>query len=217
MGDIRVLVASSHPLLRKGVRSALLGSGLIVAFEANDLASAVSLTALALPEVCLVDAALRGGGLIAVRDITRKAPTTAVIVLAQECDDAQLLDYVRAGASGYLSKDLEAGALPQAIGAVLAGEAAVPRRLVGSLMSEVRAQTGATPELVDVLTRREREVLILLRAELSTPEIAKRLFVAPGTVRSHVTSLMRKLDVTDRSALIRRTELLHPRSPAVVL
>ncbi len=136
--------------------------------------------------------------------LVRTRPSAAVVVLADRYSDADLLDALRAGAVGYLDKDIKAARLPSVVLAAVAGEAIVPRRLVGQLTREVllRAseQIGARTPLR--LTRRESEVLALMQDGLSTAGIAERLFVSPGTVRSHVMSLMRKLRVTDRAALV---------------
>jgi DNA-binding NarL/FixJ family response regulator len=133
-----------------------------------------------------------------------------VVVLADRYSDNDLLDAVRAGAMGYLDKDIQPDCLPGVIRAALAGEAVIPRRLVGRLITEVRARS-ATPNHVDdgcriLLSRREVEVLDLMRAGCTTAQIAGRLFVSPGTVRSHVKSMVRKLHVSDRAALMLRID-----------
>jgi DNA-binding CsgD family transcriptional regulator/8-oxo-dGTP pyrophosphatase MutT (NUDIX family) len=117
-----------------------------------------------------------------------------------------VLDSVRAGAVGYLDKDVGSACLPRALRAALAGEPLIPRRLVQDLVREIRLrparQTVADWAPVS-LTRREFDVLDLMRAGLSTAAIAERLFVSPGTVRSHVMSMKRKLHAEDRAALVR--------------
>jgi DNA-binding NarL/FixJ family response regulator len=111
---------------------------------------------------------------------------------------------------GYLDKDIESDCLPGVVRAALAGEAVIPRRLVGRLLTEVRARAAAPNPGDDwspiLLTRREVEVLGLMRAGLTTAGIAERLFVSPGTVRSHVMSMVRKLHVSDRAALMLRPD-----------
>ena len=217
MGSVRLLVAAPHPLLREGVRMSLEGSGIEFCAEARDLRTAVGGAAVASPDVCLVDADLPGGGLATVQAILSARPLTAVIVIADRSSEADLLASVRAGAIGYLDKDIDTASLPFAIRAALAGEAVVPRRLVGQLISEVRAVSSGAIVGVQLpsLTRREREVLGLLSSGMSTVGIADRLFVSPGTVRSHVMSLMHKLHVGSRDALVQCSAAPIPRPRAV--
>jgi DNA-binding NarL/FixJ family response regulator len=219
VGVVGVLVAAPHPLLRRGIRLSLAGAGLDVVAEATDLLSAVTTAGTVRPDACLVDADLPGGGLTAVREILRVHPPAAVVVLADRYSHADVLAAVRAGAMGYLDMDIESDSLPGVVRAALAGEAVIPRRLVGLLMADVRARAAAT---IDVngdpihLTRRELEVLDLMRAGMPTARIAERLFVSQGTVRSHVMSMVRKLHVKDRAALMVRPDPLgRPRAAAL--
>ena len=206
MSDVRVLVASSQPVLRQGIRAALTDTPFQVWFEAEDRSRAVTAAASGFPDVCLVDVDLRDGGILAVQEIVAKVPASGVIVLADDCTRSQLLDAVRGGAVGFLGKDDEARTLPCAIEAVLAGEAAIPRRLVGGLLDAVKAsgmgRRRSTARLAG-LTQREMEVLEMVCQGRSTKNIASLLFIAPVTVRTHVMSMMRKLDVGDREALVR--------------
>jgi DNA-binding NarL/FixJ family response regulator len=208
VGVVRVLVVVPHPLLREGIRVSLADTGWDVSGAAADLRSAVAAVREAPPDACLVDADLPGGGLTAVSAIARAQPRAAVVVLADRYSDAGLVDAVRAGAMGYLDKDIRSDSLPSVIRAALAGEAVIPRRLVARLMTEVRA--GAEAPVWESgparLTRRESEVLEYMRTGMPTAQIAERLFVSPGTVRSHVMSMVRKLQVSDRAALMLRPD-----------
>jgi DNA-binding NarL/FixJ family response regulator len=210
VGVVRVLVIAPHPLLREGIRLALADTGWDVSGEAVDLRSAVTAVRATRPDACLVDADLPGGGRTAVSEIVRAYPQAAVVVLADRYSDADLLDAVRAGAMGYLDKDIQSDCLPGVVRAALAGEAVIPRRLVGRLITEVRARAAAPNQVDDgcriLLSRREVEVLDLMRAGFTTSQIAERLFVSPGTVRSHVMSMVRKLHVSDRAALMLHTD-----------
>jgi DNA-binding NarL/FixJ family response regulator len=209
VGVVRVLVIAPHPLLREGIRLSLADTGWDVSSEAADLRSAVTAVRDTRPDACLVDADLPGGGLTAVSEIVRAHPQAVVVVLADRYSDANLVDAVRAGAMGYLDKDIRSDRLPSVIRAALAGEAVIPRRLVGRLLTEVR--DGAKAPVWDSggarLTRREAEVLELIRTGMPTARIAERLFVSPGTVRSHVMSMVRKLNVSDRAALLLHKDL----------
>ena len=206
MGAVRVLVVSPYPLLSEGVRQALAGTEFSVSGAAMDAPSAVAVAGRIRPVVVLVDGDLAGGGVAVVREVLRAHPQATVLVLADPSSEADLVDAVRAGAIGFLDKDVQTGCLPGVIRAALAGEAVVPRRLVGRLLTEVRSRStsvvGSSWSPVP-LTRREFEVLDLMRAGLTTSGIAERLFVSPGTVRSHVMSMMHKLRVGDRESLVR--------------
>jgi two-component system, NarL family, nitrate/nitrite response regulator NarL len=203
---LRALVADDAAT-RAGIRIALDRAGIKVCVEAADAKTAVEAALDERPDVCLLDARLPGGGIAAAATITSKAPETAVVVLAANEDADQMLDALRAGASGYLPKDIDPERLPQAVEAVVRGEAAIPRRLVAHLVEEFRERRRhrrvalQDRPAVD-LTSREWEVLELLRQGLTTAEIAERLFIADGTVRTHVAALLHKLDVPDRVAAV---------------
>ena len=125
--------------------------------------------------------------------------------------DEDLFDSLRAGAAGYLLKDMNPERLPRALVAVLEGEAALPRRLVARLIDEFRERgrrrRAQLPSggAVD-LTSREWEVLDLIRQRYSTAQIASRLFISEGTVRSHVAAILHKLGVPDRESALRLLE-----------
>jgi DNA-binding NarL/FixJ family response regulator len=220
MGAVDVLVVSPYPLLSEGVRQALAGTEFAVSGGAMDAPSAVAAAGRIRPVVVLVDGDLSGDGIAVIRDVLHARPQTTVLVLADRTSDADVVDAVCAGAIGFLDKDVQAGCLPSVIRAALDGEAIVPRRLVGRLLSEVRgravgpARAGWSPVS---LTRREFEVLDLIRAGLTTSGIAERLFVSPGTVRSHVMSMMHKLHVGDRESLVRCAGDPSWRPPVAVL
>ena len=203
--EARVLVAVPHPLLREGIRMSLAAGGLSVVGDASDRSSAGALAASRRMDAALVDVDLCDGGICCAREILRAQPAVAVIMLADRYGKTDLLEAVRAGASGFVEKDIDFSSLPQAVRAAVGGEAVIPRHLVAQLVHEVRQpapdrHSGWSPV---ELTRREFEVLDLMREGMSTSGIAERLFVSPGTVRSHVMSMMRKLHVGDRDSLVR--------------
>jgi DNA-binding NarL/FixJ family response regulator len=208
--SLRALVADDAAT-RAGIRIALDRVGIEVCGEAEDAETAIEAALDERPDVCLVDAGLPGGGIAAVASIASKAPETAVVVLASSEDPDEMLDALRAGASGYLPKDIDPRRLPQALEAVRRGEAAIPRRLVAHLVDEFRERRRHRRVAlhdrpgIDV-TSREWEVLELLRQGLSTAEIAERLFITTGTVRSHVAAVLHKLDVPDREAAVKLLE-----------
>ena len=204
---IRVLIADDHPPARAGVRMALERGGFIVCAEAPDGTTAVAAARRERPDVCLLDIHMPGDGIRAAETIARELPDTAVVMLTVSRSDADLFDALRAGACGYLLKDIDPARLPHALYGVLEGEAALPRRLVSLLIEEFRERRrrrriplGGRRSVE--LTDREWEVLDLMRDGLSTDEIGARLFISPVTVRTHVSAILRKLHVPNREAAV---------------
>ncbi len=196
MSAVRILVADHAPT-RIGIRMAL-GPGVQICAEAGDAQAAIRGAMREQPDVCLIGRDLPGDGLAAARGICRAAPRAAVVVIAEVADVDDLLDAVRAGAIGYVPDGLDCERLPRIIRAAAAREAIVPRSMVLELLMEVRGN-GAGAE---ALTAREAQVLGMLRRGHSTASIAKRLEIAPVTVRRHISELVHKLGVRDRSELI---------------
>jgi DNA-binding NarL/FixJ family response regulator len=174
-----------------------LGDTVEVCAEAADAEEAIRAAMRQQPDVCLVGRQIPGGGLYAVRGICRAAPNAAVVVLAVLSDPEDLLEAVRAGAIGYVPEALSAERLRRVIRAADANEAVVPRAMVLELLLELRG--GGVGG--DVLTVRETQVLGMLRRGHTTAAIAERLEIAPVTVRRHISELVHKLGVQDRSAL----------------
>lgn len=208
-----VVIADGYAAGRAAIRRLLERDGFVVAGEAANADEAVEQVATARPDVCVIDVVLPGDGVDAIRRIAAGSPETALVVLTDSTSRDHLVDAVRAGASGYLPRDMDPGRLPHAIRGVLDGEVAIPRRLVAQLLGEFRLQ-GSRQEVVGrlgsaTLTRREWEVTELLLDGLSTAEIAARLFVAPVTVRRHLASVRRKLGAADRGEIV---ALLRDRS-----
>jgi DNA-binding NarL/FixJ family response regulator len=206
-----VLVADDHPPTRAGVRLALENGGFSVCAEVGDAAAAVEAAVRFRPSICLLDIHMPGSGIAAADEIGMRVPEAAVVMLTVSQEDEDLFDALEAGAIGYLLKDTSPLRLPEALRAVLRGEAALPPHLVTKVVSEFRQRRrrrrvslpGRKP--VD-LTDREREVLAMMRDGLTTAEMAERLFVAPVTVRTHVAAILRKLRVPDRRAAVELLE-----------
>ena len=208
---IRVLIADDHPPTRAGVRMALEAGGFEVCAESGDAQSAVEAALRERPEVCLLDIHMPGDGIHAAEAISHELPDAAVVMLTVSREDSDLFDALRAGASGYLLKDIDPARLPLALHGVLEGEAALPRQLVALLIEEFRERRRRrriplrgrrSAELTD----REWEVLQLMRQGAQTEEIAARLFISPVTVRTHVSAILRKLHVPTREAAIELLE-----------
>ena len=201
---LRVLVADHSPALRVGVRTSIEGNGCVVCAEAGNAAGAVEAALRERPDVCLIEDLLPGGGIAEVEEISSKLPDCRVIVFSDSRSDLDLLEALRAGASGYLLKDINLVRLPITLQRVVADEAALPRALAARLIANLRESERRRRLAVrHDLTHRELEVLELLAEELSTAEIAGRLFVEKVTVRTHVASILKKLGAPDRQAAIR--------------
>ena len=204
---IRVIVADDHAPTRAGVRASLDEDGFEVVGEVSNARAAVDLALSLQPEVCLLDIHMPGNGIAAAEEISKLLPNCAVVMLTYSRDDDDLFDSLRAGARGYLLKDMDPDRLGPALRGVLQGEAALPRSLVSKVLEEFegrsRRKLFVRAQRPTQLTSREWEIMELLRDGLSTEEVAGRLFVAPGTVRVHVSSVLKKLRVPDRAAAIR--------------
>jgi DNA-binding NarL/FixJ family response regulator len=200
-------VADDHPPLRASVRRALEQHGFDVCFEAANAADSVAAAERERPDVCVLDVHMPGNGIAAAAQIAARLPETAIVMLTVSDSDEDLFDALRAGAQGYLLKDIDPARLPLALEGVLAGEAALPRALVARVLDEFRARRRRRRLLLpggrgSTLTDREWETLELLADGLSTAEAAERLLVAPVTVRRHAASIVKKLNVSDRRSLV---------------
>ncbi len=208
----RVLVADDHAPTREDVRLAVEADPrFTVVALAGDAADAVQAALRERPDVALLDMRMPGGGAAAAWEITARLPSTRAVMLTVSRSDEDLFAALRSGASGYLLKDMPFEELGDELADVLEGKIALPPELVLRLVEEFRdsaprrrallGQSGAVQ-----LTSREWQVLDFLRQGLTTSEIARRLFVSPATVRSHVAAVLRKLRVPDRESAIRLFE-----------
>jgi DNA-binding NarL/FixJ family response regulator len=207
-GRLRVLVADDHVPTRAGVRLALEQGDMLVCAEAATAQAAVSAALRERPDVCLLDIHMPGSGIKAAGEISARLPETPVVMLTVSSADEDIFDSLRAGARGYLLKDMDPARLPAAVRGVLAGEAALPRPLATRLINEFRARGRrlrlALPDGRAVeLTPREWDVFELLCENHGTAEIADRLFLSPVTVRRHTSTIVRKLDVSSRDEAVR--------------
>jgi DNA-binding NarL/FixJ family response regulator len=210
--SVRVVIADDHPPTRAGVRAALERAGFDICGEAATAQGAIELALRERPDVCLLDIHMPGGGIAAAAAISAALPATAVVALTVSQDDEDLFGAIKAGARGYLLKTTDPVRLPYALTGVLAGEAALPRQLVARLLAEFRGRSGRRLHLrgrngVD-LTSREWQVLEHLKEGLTTKEIGQRLFISPATVRTHIASILHKMDVPSRAAAV---QLLDPK------
>jgi DNA-binding NarL/FixJ family response regulator len=208
--NLTVVIADDHVPIRAAIRAALEAEGFDVVGEAANARAAVDLATTHEPNVCLLDIHMPGSGISATARITTALPQTTVVMLTYSRTDQDLFDSLRAGARGYLLKDMNPDRVGAALRGVLDGEAALPRALVAKVLDEFRStskrklifQRRRSAEL----TNREWETMELLREGLTTEQVAQRLFISPTTVRVHVSSVLKKLQTTDRAEALRILE-----------
>src|SRR3954452_13320093 len=209
----RVLIAAADPLVRRALNNILSDAGMEIVAETPSATAALEAVRTHYPEVALVDVILEDGdGLSTAEQIARDAPDTRVVVLSAAEDDEKAVRALRAGARGYLRKDIELDALPRAIAGVLSGEAAISRRLTMKVVDELRKTPAIGPGLrptISELTPREWQVLDLLTTGASTADIAIDLVLSPETVLTHVKNILKKLGVHSRRDAIRQAERLR--------
>jgi DNA-binding NarL/FixJ family response regulator len=194
---IKVLVADDHTVVREGIRHVLEGEpGFTIVAEASTAADAVRLAETEWPDVVLLDITMPGeSGLQAAARIRKLVPDTRILILSMHDNPEYVLESVRAGAHGYLLKDSAATELRQAIRAVRQGEEYFSAPIAHRLRAAVRGQAGELPGPLDVLTGREREVLVGIALGRTNKEIASELGISHRTVETHRESLMRKLGI----------------------
>jgi DNA-binding NarL/FixJ family response regulator len=205
----RVVLVDDHGLFRSGVRAEL-GRRAEVVGEADDVASAVELIARVVPDVVLVDVHLPGGGGQAViAAVVRDHPQVRFLALSASDAPEDVIAVIRAGARGYVTKTISTDDLADAIRRVADGDAVFSHRLAGFVLDAFASAPTALdvrpsfdPEL-DQLTNREREVLRLIAQGYTYREIGRELFISAKTVESHVSSVLRKLQLSSRHQLTR--------------
>jgi DNA-binding NarL/FixJ family response regulator len=201
-----IILVEDEPVTRTALRQLLEGGGFEVRAEAGDAESAIEVSVRERPRLCLVDLYMPGGGIRVVREVSRRIPEVLVVVLTASEDRDDLVDAIRAGASGYLVKSMDPDRIAHALRGVLAGEAAIPRFLVAELVRDLqtlgRKRVIAGRNGRADLTSREWEILGLMCDGLSGPSIAERLYISSVTVRRHSAKVVRKLGVRDRGEAI---------------
>jgi DNA-binding NarL/FixJ family response regulator len=210
--QVRVLLADDHVPTRDDIRRTLESDPrFVVCAEAGDAPAAIDAALRETPDICILDVQMPGGGIAATWEISTRLPQTKIVMLTVSHDDSDLFASLRAGASGYLLKDMDPAQLPDALEDVVNGEAALPATLVTRVIQEFRDRTPRRREVVahsgyETLTSREWQVLDLLRQGLTTAAIARKLVLSPVTVRSHVNNILRKVRAPNREALVRDFE-----------
>lgn len=204
---IKVVIVDDHDVIRVGVRESL-GADLEVVGEANDVESAIAVVAQAAPDVVILDVHLPGGSgggaLDVLHDCLRKP--SAPIFLALSVSDAaeDVVAVIRAGARGYVTKSISGPDLTDAVKRVAAGDAVFSPRLAGFVLDAFGASGGevaAADEDLDKLTAREQEVMRLIARGYTYREVGENLFISIKTVETHVSAVLRKLQLSSRHEL----------------
>ena len=203
MNPIRVLIVDDHTLFRSGVNLLLQRQqGFEVVGEAGDALEGVKLAKRLKPDVVLQDLHMPGtSGLQAIPLLREEAPQAQIIMLTVSEDAEDLLDALRAGARGYLLKNIDTDYLLEAVRRAAAGESVMSPQMAGKLADAVRSTTAkSTASAADShrLTPREREIILLLARGASNKEIARALDLAESTVKIHVQGILRKLNLASR-------------------
>jgi DNA-binding NarL/FixJ family response regulator len=208
--NVRIVIVDDHRLFRAGVRAEL-GDEIDVVGEAEDVASAVAVITETIPDVVLLDVHLPGGGGVEVlRMVLPALPDVRFLAVSVSDAADDVIGTIRAGARGYVTKTISGADLADAVTRVAGGDAVFSPRLAGFVLDAFAAPAGVAgmavpsidPEL-DALTQREREVLRLIARGYAYKEIAKELFISVKTVETHVSSVLRKLQLSNRYELTR--------------
>lgn len=204
---IRVLIADDHPVYRDGLASLLEPmTGLEVVARAADGVEAVEQALAIRPDVVIMDLQMpRLNGIDATRQVLAELPETGVLVITMGEDESTVFTAVTAGARGYLLKGADADEVVQAIRTVHNGGVVFGASLAQRIARVFAAgPSSRAPDVFPELSEREREILDLVAAGLSNPDIAARLYLSPKTVRNNVSAILTKLRARDRSAAIIR-------------
>jgi DNA-binding NarL/FixJ family response regulator len=198
---LRVIIADDHPLMREGVASALAAGGDIeIVGQGGSAHDAIALAREHLPDLALVDLAMPGGGLNAVRAIATACPVTKIVVLTVSEDEDDVLAALQAGARAYVLKGVGAGELTSILRGVVAGDVYVTPTLAAGLLAGIVAGAvdPSPPDPLSELSSREREILEHVANGDSNREIANNLALSEKTVKHYMTNILQKLQVRNR-------------------
>jgi NarL family two-component system response regulator LiaR len=197
---VRVLIADDHSVVREGLRAFLASQEIDVVGEAADGEEAVRLAAALLPDVAVIDLLMpKKDGFEATAAIRQASPKTQIVVLTSYTTEGHLLRALRSGALSYLPKDAAPDEIAAAVRKAARGEPAFGGSIGAQVIRRLAAPPFEQPTGIGQLTARELEVLRLIADGLSNRIIAERLVITEGTVKTHVSSILTKLDVSDRT------------------
>ncbi len=198
---IQVVIVDDHPMVRDGIKVFLsVSPGLECSGEASSGEEALDLCRAVKPDVVLMDLLMPGiGGVAAIQAIRQRLPQVRIIALTSFAEPDLVQQAIRAGAVGYLLKNVTMGDLAEAIRAAYAGRSVMAPEATAAMMQALSQPAG---ESID-LTERERQILALMVQGLSNQEIAHRLFISESTARFHVSNVLVKLGVNNRTAAVR--------------
>lgn len=221
MGEIRILLADDHTVLRQGIAQALdLQADITVVAQAANGIQAVKLAKQYKPDVALLDINMpEMDGVEATQQITAELPQTGVIILTMYRRDDYIFEAIKAGASGYLLKEVELSELVKAVRAVARGEAVIDAAIAGRVMAELRSDSvSSKPSSEEPLAERDIEILRLLADGQSNQEIAGQLFISEKTVRNRLSLVFQRLHLknrTEAALYAMRHGLVEPPAPDV--
>jgi DNA-binding NarL/FixJ family response regulator len=197
---LRIVLADDHAFFRDGLARILSGAGIEVVAQVANGEAAVEAAVEHAPDVVVMDLSMPGiSGLEATRRLQQRAPACRVLVLTVSDAEADVIEAVVAGASGYVLKDGPMEEVIAAVQAVAAGQALISPRIASTLLGRIRQQLNADPVAPEVdLSGRELEVLSLLAEGRANAEIGEALFISHSTVRNHISSILMKLHVDNR-------------------
>ncbi|MGI9304093.1 MAG: two-component system response regulator NarL [Gammaproteobacteria bacterium] len=195
-----LIVIDDHPLFRKGVAQLLeLDAGFVLAGEASSGRDGVALARETQPDLILLDLNMKGmNGIETLKALKQQEPASLVIMLTVSNAEKDLVRALRAGADGYLLKDMEPEELLDRLRNAIAGETVMDPSLTGMLADALREDNATQPAADATLTDREQEILGLIAAGMSNKMIARELTISDGTVKVHVKNLLRKLNLRSR-------------------
>jgi DNA-binding NarL/FixJ family response regulator len=196
---IRVVVADDHDLFRRGLRDLLEAQGIRVVGEARDGDEALRLAAHVVPDVVVMDVNMpRLSGIEVTRQLADAAPDVRVLILTISAGDADVIDAILAGASGYLLKDASMEDIAVGVKAAARGESLISPRIAAKLLERVRSTRYVGPGRQSELSKRELEILRLMAAGCENAEIGRQLVISPRTVKNHISSILTKLQLDNR-------------------
>jgi NarL family two-component system response regulator LiaR len=199
--SISIMIVDDHEVVRNGIRSYLETlPDFEVIGEAGSGEEAIRLVSEHIPDVVLMDLIMPGmDGVETTRRVKQISPRTHVVVLTSYHEDAHIFPALKAGAISYILKDMKMDKLVEALHRAVQGEVTLHPRVAARVLQNIRGGDGEDPQLINILTDRELDVLKLIANGLSNCQIAEKLFISENTVKGHVSNILSKLHLADRT------------------